>query len=226
MTSGGVERGVLVTRAPHAARARLIEAALGCVARVGVSKTTLDDVAREAGVSRATLYRVFSNKRELFDAVVAQEAVSLCLNLELAAAGTADLEDALVVLVTTASRSLSEHAALRTVMLMEPELLLPNLAFGEADAFLRTASALVAPVLERFLPPERVDRGAEWAVRVFLSYMCSPSEAVRLDVGPSVRRLVRDFVVPALRGTRAPGTARPQAMSAASSATSLRGESR
>lgn len=226
MTSGGVERGVLVTRAPHAARARLIEAALACVARVGVSKTTLDDVAREAGVSRATLYRVFGNKREMFDAVVAQEAVSLCLDLELAAADATDLEDALVELFTTASRALSGHAALRTVMLVEPELLLPNLAFGEADAFLRSASALVAPVLERFLPADHVDRGAEWAVRVFLSHLCSPSEAVCLDDARSVRTLVSEFVVPALVGRGEQGTATPQAESAASPATALRGESR
>ncbi len=215
-----------MTRAPHAARARLIEAALTCVARCGVSKTTLDDVAREAGVSRATLYRVFRGKRELFGAVVEQEAALLSLGLEIAAAEATDLEGVLVALATTASRALSEHAPLRTVMLMEPELLLPNLAFGEADSFLRRASEMVAPVLERFLPADHVDRGAEWAVRVFLSYMCSPSEAVSLSDGQSIRTLVRDFVVPALVRPGAHGTARPHAESAASSATSLRGESR
>ena len=35
---------------------RLLDAAASCYARFGLAKTTAEDVAREAGVSRATLY--------------------------------------------------------------------------------------------------------------------------------------------------------------------------
>ena len=53
-------------RSPSTApRTRLLDATLACIARVGVSKTTLDDVAREAGCSRATLYRYFPGKPPL-----------------------------------------------------------------------------------------------------------------------------------------------------------------
>ena len=41
------------------ARERLLLAAMECVGQWGVTKTTVDDVAREAGVSRATVYRLF-----------------------------------------------------------------------------------------------------------------------------------------------------------------------
>jgi AcrR family transcriptional regulator len=34
---------------------RVLDAALACVARVGVAKTTLDDVAKEAGCARASV---------------------------------------------------------------------------------------------------------------------------------------------------------------------------
>ena len=44
---------------------RLLEATLACLARHGIAKTTLDDVAREAGVARATLYRYFPGKQAL-----------------------------------------------------------------------------------------------------------------------------------------------------------------
>ena len=57
--------------------ARLLDAACTCIARVGVAKTTLDDVAREAGCSRATLYRYFPGKQQLLGALVAREAASL-----------------------------------------------------------------------------------------------------------------------------------------------------
>jgi AcrR family transcriptional regulator len=45
--------------------ARARDALLVCIARFGLSKTTLDDVARVAGCSRATLYRYFDGKATL-----------------------------------------------------------------------------------------------------------------------------------------------------------------
>ena len=52
-------------------RQRILEATYACVARWGLSKTTVEDAAREAGLSRATVYRYFPGGRdELIDAVV------------------------------------------------------------------------------------------------------------------------------------------------------------
>ena len=39
------------------ARERILEAGFACVARRGLAKTTIEDIAREAGMSRATVYR-------------------------------------------------------------------------------------------------------------------------------------------------------------------------
>ena len=47
-----------------------LDAALACVARVGVAKTTLDDVAKEAGCARATVYRCFPGRLALMRAVL------------------------------------------------------------------------------------------------------------------------------------------------------------
>jgi AcrR family transcriptional regulator len=52
-------------------RQRIVEAAYACVARRGLAKTTVEDAAREAAVSRATVYRTFPGGREeLISAVV------------------------------------------------------------------------------------------------------------------------------------------------------------
>ena len=45
-------------------RERLLEAAYAVVARRGMARTTVEDVAREAGVGRATVYRWFPGGRE------------------------------------------------------------------------------------------------------------------------------------------------------------------
>jgi len=47
---------------PH--RVRIIDGALACLARHGTAKTTVDDIARQSGVSRATVYRVFPGGRD------------------------------------------------------------------------------------------------------------------------------------------------------------------
>ena len=49
---------------------RVLDAALDCCERWGRSKTTVDDIATEAGISRATLYRMFPGGRDnLFEAL-------------------------------------------------------------------------------------------------------------------------------------------------------------
>jgi TetR/AcrR family transcriptional regulator len=51
----------------------LINAARAAVSRFGYRKTTLEDIAAEAGVSRATLYYHFPNKEEVFRALISNE---------------------------------------------------------------------------------------------------------------------------------------------------------
>jgi AcrR family transcriptional regulator len=50
---------------------RLIEAALSTVSRYGFKKTSMQDIADAAGVSRAALYLHFSNKEDAFRSVSA-----------------------------------------------------------------------------------------------------------------------------------------------------------
>jgi len=183
---------------PNATASRILDAALVCVARVGVSKTTLDDVARTAGCSRATVYRYFPGKQPLLTALVDREAVVLADALCATAAGAPTLSDAVVALVVGAAGAFERHDALRFVLDVEPEVLLPYLTFEAADEFLARVSELVAPALEPFLGRDRAPRGAEWLARLVLSYLCSPSDSVDLTDEASVRSLVDDFVVPGL----------------------------
>ncbi|HWI44254.1 MAG TPA: helix-turn-helix domain-containing protein [Nocardioides sp.] len=51
------------------ARARIVAAAMRCIAQFGPNKTGLSDVAAEVGVTRQTVYRLFPSTEELFSAV-------------------------------------------------------------------------------------------------------------------------------------------------------------
>src|SRR4051794_26288848 len=54
-----------VTQAdPLTVRDRVLAAAYTCVTRFGLAKTTIEDVVKESGVSRATIYRHFPGGRD------------------------------------------------------------------------------------------------------------------------------------------------------------------
>jgi AcrR family transcriptional regulator len=175
---------------------QILDAALTCIGRVGLAKTTLDDVAKEAGCARATVYRYFPNKLALQVALVEREVATLRHSILDAASGAASLGDAVTTVITTAAHALQSHRALTFVATHEPEQLLPYLAFERESAVLGAAAALVAPAFEPFLPLDRATRLGEWIARLTLSYLCCPSEHVNVLDAAHVRHLVDDFVLP------------------------------
>ncbi len=182
---------------------RAVAALLGCTARHGLAKTTLDDVAREAGCSRATLYRYFSGKAELVCVTVASEAARLGDSLRTAAAEAGSLEDAVVALVATGTSELREHAALQFLLAHEPELVLPHVTFSAGDDFLAAAAAAVAPALAPHVGADRATRAGEWVARVVLAHVLSPlhpTHSIDLTDDATARALVREFVLPGLVG--------------------------
>src|SRR5262245_52716272 len=54
----------------------IVSAALACFAERGFAASRLEDVAKRAGVTKGTLYLYFSNKEDLFKAVVRQAVVA------------------------------------------------------------------------------------------------------------------------------------------------------
>ena len=178
----------------------LAEAALRCIARWGLAKTTLEDVAREAGLSRATVYRSLpgGGKEALFAALADRELTRLEAAVGAAVDAVDGLEDAVVAAVTTAAAHLEGHAGFQFLLAHEPGLVLPHLAFHHLDLLLVRVRAVGGPMLRRFLPEGDAAELAEWVARFVISYLCSPSIGVQLTDDASVRRLVRAFVLPGL----------------------------
>lgn len=178
---------------------RIIDAALRCIARWGVAKTTLDDVAREADYSRATVYRFFPGGRDgLIETVTRTEVSRFFAALGQRLASATDLESMLVDGITEAARRLDGHAALQFLLAHEPETVVPKLAFTQMDQVLATTGRFAAPYFARFVGEDRAERAVEWVARIVLSYSSCPADGVDLTDEDSVRRLVRTFVLPGL----------------------------
>jgi AcrR family transcriptional regulator len=56
------------------ARQQILAAAESVIARYGVSKTTMDDIGKQAGVSRPTVYRYFGDRDNLLGALIERRA--------------------------------------------------------------------------------------------------------------------------------------------------------
>jgi len=197
-------------------RVRIVDAALRCLARQGVAKTTADDIAREAGLSRATLYRAFPGGKDgVLHAVVETETARLFSELAVAMGEARDLEDMLVAGMSGAARVLSGHAALAYLLEHEPGVVLPHLAFAEMDRLLEVASSFAAPFFGRWLEPEQAARAGEWAVRLLFSYLTCPAPGADLTDPADTRRLVGTFVIPGIQALRMAGLPDPTTASEA-----------
>jgi AcrR family transcriptional regulator len=193
-----VRRAPVVT--PPPTRVRVVDGALTCIARQGVAKTTLDDVARAAGCSRATVYRAFpGGKDAVLRAVVDTEVSRFFSALAVRMGAATDLEDVLVAGMTEAATRVTGHAALGFLLQYEPELVLSQLAFARMDEVLAVTCAFTTPFLGRWLDQAESKRVAEWAARIVVSYLVCPADGVDLTDAGQVRRLVRMFVLPGIR---------------------------
>lgn len=188
---------------------RIIDAALACLARWGLTKTTLEDVARQAGCGRATIYRTFQGgKAELVRAVVLREAGRFRAEVEgavLAVDDPDDLTEVITAGVVAAARFLDRHEALAHLLAHEPDVVLPHVAFHRLAGLLALVGDFAVPHLDRFLgDPEAARRAAEWLARVVLTYVLNPSDQVDLTDPVAARHLLSTYVVPGFARTATP----------------------
>lgn len=185
---------------------RILDAACELVARWGLAKTSLGDVAKAAGCARATVYRAFpGGKTQLFEALGARELTTYMAAVVLAIDESDDFSEAITAGLVEAARRLRDHQAAQAILQHEPGLVLPLLGFHQVDRVYRATAAMVGPHLERFLPAclaptERAERAAwaaEWAARLLISYVFNPIAPVNLTDEDTTRGLVDRFITPA-----------------------------
>lgn len=192
--------------APHggALERDIIAAAQRLLGKWGISKTTVNDIAREANCSRATVYRMFpGGKQQLIATVGQKEMHSFFDRLGVLADEAATLEDALVAVIATSHRVLSVHRGLQNVLEQEPGLLLPYLGFHRIDRLYATVRDHLSPHFTRFVG-DQAEWAVEWAARLALSYLFQPSDDLDLSDPAIVRSLVHTRVLP---GFATPATA-------------------
>lgn len=110
-------------RRPEARPEELLESALTVFGQRGYRATTLEEVARHAGVSKGTVYLYFASKDDLFRAMVEKNVVSMIESAEARVREhTGSAAELLEMMVRTMWKKLSESQMVCVTRLVQSEL--------------------------------------------------------------------------------------------------------
>ncbi|CAN5427521.1 hypothetical protein BH10ACT2_BH10ACT2_07190 [soil metagenome] len=177
---------------------RVLDAAKSCCEKWGLAKVTIDDIANESGVSRASLYRLFPGGKEvLFDALRLQELTDFFTRLGGHIDGAAGLEELLVRTVVAATGELRDDQHLALMLASEPGDTLGQLTVEGLPRIMRVATAFLVPFVDPYLPRRESAALVELLSRLVISYFLAPSDHVDLGDPESARTFINTFILPA-----------------------------
>lgn len=185
----------------ESARTRLLDAAERCFARFGVMKTTVEDVANEARVSRATVYRYFDGRDALVLGVLLRDASRFLGRLQKRISSRESFADSVVegVMFTVEAVRSDPHLAL----LFAPEAAgVTENVVGASEALFRVAGEFLRPYFEAAQAKGQlrsgvdIDDAAEWILRSIVSLLTVAGPRKRTKA--EQRRFLMAFLVPAL----------------------------
>jgi len=177
-------------------RERILDAAVTCVGRAGFAHTSLDAIAEEAGVGRATVYRHFpEGKEQLFDETIAWEVSRFFIGLAAYVEAEPGLARRLEAGLPYAHRALLEHEVFQKVLETEPERLLPHLSTS-IPLITQGLRAYLTPLLEAedLAPGTDVAEAADYLARMILTFTRGQG-TWNLDDPTQVRALVRGHLL-------------------------------
>jgi AcrR family transcriptional regulator len=174
---------------------RILDAAKSCCERWGLDRVTIDDIAAEAGVSRATLYRLFPGGKDvLFEALRVREINDFFDVLLADVEGTDNLEDLLVSAVVCATRELRADDHLALMLASEPGETLSQLTVDGLPRIIRMANLTLTPMVSRYVTQPAAQRLIDVLARLTISYFLAPSDEIDLGDEVSARQFLRPVI--------------------------------
>jgi AcrR family transcriptional regulator len=179
---------------------------------VGLRKTTMEDIAREARAGKATLYRHFANKDAVIDALLEREAARFEGGLRQAADRHAAAPERIEAAFVVGVRFFVDHPVLTRGRDEEPGLLLPRITANGGPMVARGLELFTGLIAEGVrtgqLRPVDPPAAAEVIVRLILSYFSFPPMHVAVDDPKEARAFAHGLVAGGLRASH-PAAARP-----------------
>lgn len=205
---GTVDEGSLLARALENAPAgdplteKILDAAREQFMTFGLRRSTVDDVAKRAKVSRVTVYRRVGNKDELVQQVLLREYRHFVSEVDAAVAGLPTMEERMVEGFAAILRLIRGHPLIGGLMRLEPETMLPYLTLESGPSFLAMRGYLAAHLRRARRAEGREGRDptpvAELMVRITVSFLLNPVSCFALDDDDQAREFARRYLMPLL----------------------------
>ncbi|MAU80653.1 MAG: TetR family transcriptional regulator [Gordonia sp.] len=184
-------------------RARLLDAAFDQFCRMGIQRSSMDEVARRAGLSRVTIYRKFDTKDALVEQVILREFRRYFLRF-LADIGEADTAEERVVFGFVSSlRSILGNPLIGGLIETEPTLLAGSIG-ADDGRMLAAVRQFLAQQLRKEQSAGNIaadldtELTAEMMVRFSNSFLTVPSQLVDVHDDEQLAAIARQYLVPML----------------------------
>ncbi|OBF24879.1 TetR/AcrR family transcriptional regulator [Mycobacterium sp. ACS4331] len=185
-------------------RDQILEAANVCFTQLGIQRTSVQDVARMANVSRGTVYRYFEDRNVLIEAAIEFGAQKFYRLVAAAMAEKATLAEKLGAMAETHATILLDHRTRNRLMADDAELMRHMISDG--DSAVRRSTQFLIPYVQEAQKRGEVGSGvdviaaSEWLARIIYSFS-TVNEAQTFDMSKpeTVRKYVEKFAVNGLR---------------------------
>jgi AcrR family transcriptional regulator len=185
-------------------RDQILGAANECFTQLGIARTSVQDVARTANVSRGTVYRYFEDRNVLIEAAIEYGAQRFYREVAVAMATKATLAEQVGAMAETHAKILLDHRTRNRLMADDAELMRHMISDG--DTAVRRTTAFLVPYVRDARDRGEIGGGvdvtaaSEWLARIIYSFS-TVNEAQTFDMSKpdTVRRYVETFAINGLR---------------------------
>ncbi len=178
---------------------RIVAAALACFEEVGIRRTSMEDIARAAGVGRMTVFRRFESKDRLVQVVLIAVVGGATERVRSAFFAESELEAGITEALMVAVRTLRDHPLFVKVVRTEPEAFLRTLTVDGASVIAvvrRSVADWLGASGGGPLHDEDAEMVAETVTRLGMSLILSPGGPIPLEEDEGMRGYIGRYIAP------------------------------
>lgn len=183
---------------------RILNAVLYEAAAHGVKKLTMDAIAGNANLNRATIYRRFGNMDNVMAALAIREGRQMIVALTEATAGIDDPQALIVEGFVAAIEFAREHPLISRIATYEPDMLI-KAGMANNAALLSLGGKFMANTIRWAQSKNQAvhldaNRAGDTTARLFASFILMPGGINHLKTNALARKYAKKTLVPMLFG--------------------------
>jgi AcrR family transcriptional regulator len=165
--------------------------------------TTMEDIAKAAGLGRATLYRHFKNRDELLLAVMEREANLIAAKVERKIRHIDTPGEHIIEGMVQAMREMKKSKLFKNVLTAETGSVVNRLIFN-SDRMINIGLEIMLPVVQRAHESGKLKTDmefellVEWILRMLSSVLTVPSKQLKTE--GDIRYMLQKTMLPVLEG--------------------------